>query len=64
LISKQFESLPLILTVDEAAQVARVSAGTMYTKVHSEGFPVIRFGRSIRIPTQAFLQWLQDQALS
>ncbi len=56
------EELPLILTVEEAAEVARVSAGTMYQMAHRAGFPALRFGRAIRIPREKFLQWLQDQA--
>ena len=56
------EQLPLILTVAEAAKVARVSPGTMYQLAHSDGFPVVRFGRAVRIPTRAFLEWLDAQA--
>ena len=58
------DDLPLILTVPEAAKIAKVSPGTMYQMVRIEGFPVVRFGRSIRIPTQAFLRWLDSQAAS
>lgn len=58
------DDLPSILTVPEAAKIARVSTGTMYQMVRIEGFPVVRFGRAIRIPKQAFLRWLESQAAS
>ncbi len=56
------DTLPLMLNVPEAAKVARVSEATMYTLVHAEGFPVVRFGRAIRIPRDAFIRWLERQA--
>lgn len=55
-------NLPLILTVDEAARIARVANSTMYQLIHMQGFPVVRLGRAIRIPTAAFLKWLESQA--
>lgn len=58
------DDLPSILTVPEAAKIARVSTGTMYQMVRIEGFPVVRLGRAIRIPKQAFLRWLESQTAS
>ena len=54
------DELPLLLTVDEAAKVARVSRATMYEMVHIEGFPAHRFGRTIRIPRDSFLRWIES----
>ena len=51
--------LPLLLTVDEAAKVVRVSRARMYELVHIEGFPAHRFGRTIRIPRDSFLRWIE-----
>lgn len=53
------KSLPLVLTVNEAAKVARVARSTIYEMAHIEGFPVRRFGRTIRIPRDSFLRWLE-----
>ena len=52
--------LPLLLTVDEAAKVVRVSRARMYELVHIEGFPAHRFGRTIRIPRDSFLRWIEQ----
>jgi len=41
------------LTVNEVAQMMRVSTMTVYRMVHSGDLPAIRFGRSFRIPENA-----------
>jgi excisionase family DNA binding protein len=38
------------LTVQEVADMMRVSTMTVYRHVHSGELPAIRFGRSFRIP--------------
>jgi excisionase family DNA binding protein len=44
------------LTVNEVAEMMRVSSMTVYRMVHSGELPAIRFGRSFRIPESAVLQ--------
>jgi excisionase family DNA binding protein len=39
-----------VLTVGEAARLLRVSEKTLYRLIAADSFPVIRFGRAIRIP--------------
>ena len=41
------------LTVQEVADVMRVSSMTVYRMVHAGEIPAIRFGRSFRIPENA-----------
>jgi excisionase family DNA binding protein len=41
------------LTVQEVADIMRVSSMTVYRMVHSGDIPAIRFGRSFRIPQSA-----------
>jgi len=41
------------LTVQEVAEVMRVSNMTVYRLVHSGDMPAVRFGRSFRIPEWA-----------
>jgi len=41
------------LTVQEVADLMRVSSMTVYRMVHSGEIPAIRFGRSFRIPHSA-----------
>ena len=43
-------------TVNEVADMMRVSPMTVYRMVHSGDVPAIRFGRSFRIPESAVLR--------
>lgn len=61
-VMKSAAEYPMILTVDDAAALARVSPKTIYELVHAEGFPAVHFGRAIRIPRDSFLRWLENQA--
>lgn len=50
--------LPLVLTVDEAAAVLRISRGSAYEAVRAGELPHVRFGRTIRVPRHALLSQL------
>jgi excisionase family DNA binding protein len=56
------EGLPLVLKVEDVAKVMNIARGTAYELVHALGFPAVRIGRCIRVPREAFLQWLDSQA--
>jgi excisionase family DNA binding protein len=47
------DELPLLLTVEEAAQVMRLSRNGAYNAVAEGVIPSIRIGRTIRIPRDA-----------
>jgi excisionase family DNA binding protein len=47
------EQLPLMLTVEEAAEVLRIGRNGAYAAVADGAIPAVRIGRSIRIPRQA-----------
>lgn len=48
--------------VDELAATMGISRPKAYELVNTEGFPIIRVGRRIRIPVSAFQHWLEVQA--
>ncbi len=51
------DSAPVsFLTVQEVADLMRVSSMTVYRMVHAGEIPAIRFGRSFRIPSSAVSQ--------
>ena len=58
----QIEIKPLTYSVAEAAKVLGVSKQTMYDVCHVDDFPVIRIGRCIKIPIEAFHIWIENQA--
>lgn len=49
----------LAYRVKEAAQLLGVSTVTMYTLIHKHGVPVVRIGKSMRIPAEGLRQWLE-----
>lgn len=54
-----FNNLPLALTVLEAGQVLRVGRSVTYELVRSGQLRSVRIGRSIRIPRDALVEYLQ-----
>jgi excisionase family DNA binding protein len=56
------EALPLVLTMGNIQKIAKLSKGKTYDMLHMAGFPAIRFGRAIRVPRDAFFEWLEKQA--
>lgn len=61
------DELPLMLTVEEAAQLCRISRSSAYELAReyertdgASGLPVVRIGRRLRVPrTQLFERFLQ-----
>lgn len=47
------------LTIAEVKKYLNISQSAAYQLSHSKGFPVCRFGGSIRIPREAFLAWIE-----
>lgn len=50
------------MSVDEMATAVGVSRPKAYELVNSEGFPVIRIGRRIRIPVAGLERWIEEQS--
>jgi excisionase family DNA binding protein len=56
------EGLPLVLRMSHVQAVLGCSKNTAYELAHQKGFPVVRLGKAIRVPRDAFLRWLESQA--
>jgi excisionase family DNA binding protein len=63
----RLEDLPPVLTVEEAAAVLRIGRGAAYELARrfeisngQYGLPVIRLGRSLRVPKAELLRMLGD----
>ena len=50
--------LPLLLSVADVAEVLNISVTSGYQIVNSGALPNIRIGKIVRIPKQAFLDYL------
>jgi excisionase family DNA binding protein len=53
--------LPLVLKAGDVQRLLGISRVTTYELLHRRGFPVVRIGRAIRVPRDAFLRWLEDE---
>ncbi len=53
-----------VFNVEDIRKYLGIGRNAAYVLVMSEGFPAIRIGKTIRIPREAFLRWLDSQANS
>lgn len=54
----------MVLTVEETAELLKVSREVVYVLVKSKDFPAIKIGREWRIIIQELSVWLHQQCLS
>ena len=59
-MNTNFETLPLLLTVNELASVIRIGRNAAYQLVKDGDIQSIRIGRSIRIPRDALIQLMKN----
>jgi excisionase family DNA binding protein len=50
----------LLLRVEEAAALLGVGRTTVYAMVSAQKLPIVRIGRSVRIPRDGLVQWIRD----
>lgn len=59
---QQFQGTgPILLTIEETMKVLRVGRSKLYRMMGSEGLPVFRSGRYVRIPSDSLQQWIKDR---
>ncbi|MFG6350242.1 MAG: helix-turn-helix domain-containing protein [Oscillospiraceae bacterium] len=59
---KNYDELPLMLSVPEVAAVLGISRAGTYELVKSEGFPSLKIGSRIVVPKEKFIDWIDCQA--
>lgn len=59
---KNFDELPLCLTVKDLQSALGISRPVAYELVNTKNFPSFRIGRVIRIPKDEFRRWLEEHA--
>ena len=60
-VYKNFDELPLMLSVPEVAAVLGISRAGAYDLVRSKGFPSINIGTRIVIPKEQFIEWVSKK---
>ena len=61
LTNADIEKMPYTLNANQVAEILGVARNTVYTLMHSEGFPTMHVGRRLRVPKEKLLQWMDDQ---
>lgn len=56
-------SLPIVLTPMDVAEVLGISRNTAYQVVHSRGFPSFKVGKQYRVSRDKFLSWLDSESI-
>ena len=60
-VYKNYDELPLMLSIPEMASVLGISRAGAYELVRSNGFPSLKIGSRIVIPKDKLLQWIDAQ---
>ncbi len=50
-----------LLTIEETMKKLRVGRSKLYRMMGSEGLPVFRSGRYVRIPSDLLQQWIRER---
>ena len=59
MMSKEIRMERLLVTVPEGAEMVRVSRSQFYTLIARREIPVVRIGRSVRVPMAALRDWVE-----
>ncbi|MBA2876375.1 helix-turn-helix domain-containing protein [Thermaerobacillus caldiproteolyticus] len=57
---KNQEDLPIFLTAGDIAELLKISKPKAYELMKQDGFPLIQFGRSMRVSRDEFFLWLSQ----
>lgn len=55
-------SEPILITLEEAARLLRISRGKAYQMAARQELPVVRMGRSVRIRRDRLEAWLDEHS--
>lgn len=58
---RNYNDLPLMLSVLEVANVLGISRAGAYELVRADRFPKIRIGNRIVVPRDKFIAWIDQQ---
>ena len=59
---QEVTELPLLLKVEASAKLLSLGRTKMYELIAAGDVPVIRLGRSVRVPTASLRQWVEDRS--
>ena len=57
---KNYDDLPLMLSVPDLTEELGISRAGAYELVKSEGFPALHIGNRILVPKEELIAWIKD----
>ncbi len=61
---KNFDEMPLMLSVTEAANVLGIAPTSLYKLIENDStFPVLQMGRRKGVPREELKQWIHEKTL-
>ena len=57
--AKKMSVSPLLLSVPEVARSLGLGRTKVYELIATEGLPVVRFGRAVRVSVASLQQWVE-----
>ena len=51
----------LLLTIPQVMKILRLGRTKIYQLIDKEDFPVVRFGRAVRVPQASLQEWLKQR---
>ena len=60
-VYKNYDELPLMLSVLEVASVLGISRAGAYELVRSDGFPALKIGSRIVVPKDKLIAWVDEK---
>ena len=55
---KNYDDLPLMLSVHDVAEVLGISKSSAYVLVKEKGFPRLNIGARVVVPREKFIEWI------
>ena len=55
---KNYDDLPLMMSVQEVADVLGISKSSAYVLAKEKGFPTLKIGARVVIPRDRFIEWI------
>ena len=55
---KSYDDLPLMLSVQEVADILGISKSSAYVLSKEKGFPTLKIGSRVVIPRDRFIEWI------
>ena len=60
-MQQEKQTEPLLLNISQVARLLGLSRTTVYTLIATEGLPVVRFGRVMRVLPASLQEWLEHR---